>query len=534
MSAPNQNATLVVQRLDRATDLLSSTGLPIKCLVFPTTGGVQAIDAAGTILPLVGATGSLIPSADNVDDLGSTALRWRKLFVGTSIDTPALLAGGVGNVDLTVSATGTGSVALTSPETITPGAVATGVQTALTLTGAANTGVTAATEASDVYLNLARTVTWAAGAGPLAAQRAVRFAAPTYAGNAGTPLVITAAATVYIDAAPTQGANMTLTNTYALWVDAGATRLDGSVLVTPPAQVGGTPYALRLDLTTATYTGITTLQEASDVAIDLDRVVTWATGNVTIQRAIQITRPEYAAAGASTFTTAASLWLKGAPIAGSLVTIARSYALMVAEDVSNFAGGIGVSVAATGTVATALSVVRLVDSTTAGVAGVGAAGVGARISITAPNDLIAGGAQTEAGFATGFFPALPAAGAEAGVLSLGGSFAGTGSEALRLIGVTGDIVTRVDITPATTGVDPIIAGNGEANTGLILRARGTGNVSLQGSGAADIVSVDTDGGSRLGFYGIGPVTRQVLATGAGATADNIITALQNLGLLAQA
>ena len=39
--------------------------------------------------------------------------------------------------------------------------------------------------------------------------------------------------------------------------------------------------------------------------------------------------------------------------------------------------------------------------------------------------------------------------------------------------------------------------------------------------------------TTLGFYGVTPVTRQVLATGAGATVDNVITTLQNLGLLSQ-
>lgn len=38
---------------------------------------------------------------------------------------------------------------------------------------------------------------------------------------------------------------------------------------------------------------------------------------------------------------------------------------------------------------------------------------------------------------------------------------------------------------------------------------------------------------QLGFYGVTPISRAVLATGAGATADDIITALQNLGLVKQ-
>ena len=40
-------------------------------------------------------------------------------------------------------------------------------------------------------------------------------------------------------------------------------------------------------------------------------------------------------------------------------------------------------------------------------------------------------------------------------------------------------------------------------------------------------------GPALGFYGVAPIARAVLATGAGATVDNVITALQNLGLVKQ-
>lgn len=41
------------------------------------------------------------------------------------------------------------------------------------------------------------------------------------------------------------------------------------------------------------------------------------------------------------------------------------------------------------------------------------------------------------------------------------------------------------------------------------------------------------GGVKLGFYGVTAVARQTLATGAGASVDDVITALQNLGLLKQ-
>ena len=56
------------------------------------------------------------------------------------------------------------------------------------------------------------------------------FAQPTIAAS-NTSVITTNAATAYIADAPAAGTNMTLTNSYALWIDAGITRLDGDVRV---------------------------------------------------------------------------------------------------------------------------------------------------------------------------------------------------------------------------------------------------------------------------------------------------------------
>ena len=54
------------------------------------------------------------------------------------------------------------------------------------------------------------------------------------------------------------------------------------------------------------------------------------------------------------------------------------------------------------------------------------------------------------------------------------------------------------------------------------------------NGAREGVRIDTDGSAALlGFYGHAATAQQTLATGAGASADDIITALQNLGLVKQ-
>ena len=113
---------------------------------------------------------------------------------------------------------------------INPLATTSGVLTKFALTLGADTGTTASTEAVDVDFNLTRTRTWATGA--LATQRAVFFRAPTYAFVAAS--TITDAATVSISNCPAAGANATITNPYALRIEAGNTRLDGKIGINAP------------------------------------------------------------------------------------------------------------------------------------------------------------------------------------------------------------------------------------------------------------------------------------------------------------
>ncbi len=68
------------------------------------------------------------------------------------------------------------------------------------------------------------------------------FGTPTLAAS-NTGVKTTNAANVYIQNAPAAGTNQTLTNAYALWVDDGASRFDGNVIVgnsTTPAQLRAT------------------------------------------------------------------------------------------------------------------------------------------------------------------------------------------------------------------------------------------------------------------------------------------------------
>lgn len=109
-------------------------------------------------------------------------------------------------------------------------AVATsGTPMAFQVTGAAHTGLANA-EATDVRLNLARTVQFTGGASTIATQRAIRLDAPTYdAASAGVTL--TDAAVLYVSGNPTAGSgNITISNPWGLW-NVGKTRLDGNVVI---------------------------------------------------------------------------------------------------------------------------------------------------------------------------------------------------------------------------------------------------------------------------------------------------------------
>ena len=274
------NPSLVVQRLDRATDIASSSGLPYKCLVFPATGGVQAIDAAGAVLNLVGATGALAATVtDAVNNAASTALSLvhalsagvgangigvtQRFVLPNSLGVAAsagqltvsytdatsgsedsalgltLQVGGAGTPVLAISAPTAGATTLTAAGSasaslnlvgaggiaIAPTVVTSGSQTAFKVTSAANTTQAAGVNAPAVDLNLAATVQFATGA--MAALTAIRVSAPTYTFVGAS--AVTAAATLFIDAAPTVSAPSTVANSYAILVLSGTTYLGGDV-----------------------------------------------------------------------------------------------------------------------------------------------------------------------------------------------------------------------------------------------------------------------------------------------------------------
>ncbi len=66
----------------------------------------------------------------------------------------------------------------------------------------------------------------------------------------------------------------------------------------------------------------------------------------------------------------------------------------------------------------------------------------------------------------------------------------------------------------------------------IIKPTANGKWQVQDPSGNPILTIDTNG-DKIGFYGVTPISRAVLATGASHTVDDVITALQNLGLVKQ-
>lgn len=95
--------------------------------------------------------------------------------------------------------------------------------------------------------------------------------------------------------------------------------------LTPVAATGTVVPSLKI--TGAAHTALTASTERHAVQFDLSSTKQFATGALTTQREVRIQAPTYGFVGASVITTAATLAISGAPIAGTNATITQSLAL---------------------------------------------------------------------------------------------------------------------------------------------------------------------------------------------------------------
>lgn len=410
MTPLQQNASLVVQRLDRASDIASSAGLPYKCLVFPTTGGVQAIDAAGTVTNLVGATGALTATVtDAATNSASTALTLiHALSAGVG-------ANGIGVTQRFIIPNSLGVLGSAGQFTIS------------------YTDATSGSEDSALGITL-------------------------QVGGVGTGVLTLTA--------PTAGAT-TLTA-----VGSASASLNlvgaGGIVVAPTAVTSGAQNALAV--IGAPNTGQDAGGDVPDVIFALDRTVTFQTGPVAVQDAVKIKAPTYAAAAASVFSDVSTLTIDAAPSVTAPSTATRRQTLWVQAGLARFDGGIGQTGANTGSV-TVLDLQRLVNA-----GAVGANDIAASVTLSATN---AAGAPWTAGFLTA---TMSDATTGATHFSLGGAFGGAECEAMRLVGVTGAVVNRINVTPSISGSPVLLNATGDTNTSLAVFGTGTGGITLRNSG----------------------------------------------------
>lgn len=105
-----------------------------------------------------------------------------------------------------------------------------------------------------------------------------------------------------------------------------------------------------------------------------------------------------------------------------------------------------------------------------------------------------------------------------------------GNEVLRTP-ATEEAVNDLTIQNGATGNGPELYVSGDdTDAGIGISPKGTGTGALKGGGGAAKVSWNDTG---VAFNGVAPVARQLLATGAGKTVDDVITLLQNCGLARQ-
>jgi hypothetical protein len=191
------------------------------------------------------------------------------------------------------------------------------VPTALTITSGAHTNITAGTEDIGANFNFSATKQWATGA--LATQREVLFQAPTYAFVGAS--VVTSAATVAITGAPAQGANATISNAYALWIQSGSSQFVATQSVV--SATGANWNGINFAASTLTLTGAVT--PVTELVFTNVAATTITSGS------------------AITVGIAASLAIAGPPAQAGSTTITNPLALHVQSGVSRFSGNVGIN-----------------------------------------------------------------------------------------------------------------------------------------------------------------------------------------------
>ena len=209
---------------------IAGSGLSLTNGVLSVNSVALSSGVSGTLPVSNGGTGS-----------GTALTAWSVLYASSATAAVSTNAGAANTV-LTGQASAAPSFSSTPTLgrlTLTEVAAAAGT-TALTVSPANHTAVTAETPAFSVAANILTITTGFPTSGATSVQRFNRFTAPTIAG-AATGLTVVTAATVAITGAPSSGTNTpTLSASYALLVESGEVLFKGLI----KAGSGATPTAL--------------------------------------------------------------------------------------------------------------------------------------------------------------------------------------------------------------------------------------------------------------------------------------------------
>lgn len=201
-----------------------------------------------------------------------------------------------------------GNVRLDSLVTFSPSASTSGSPNLLSITGPSHTTLAASTEASDISINLNRTVEFSAGA--LTNQRAIFIQKPDYAFTGAS--TITNAQTLNVNGAPGASTNATITAPVC-------------------AQFGGS---------TGTYPATTTF-EFSTIRVPQQTITLSGTTGITSNQGaavMRLYRLTLTNASANTMNAAATLWIENDVAVAGSQTITDTYALWVDSGISRFDG----------------------------------------------------------------------------------------------------------------------------------------------------------------------------------------------------
>lgn len=171
-----------------------------------------------------------------------------------------------------------------------------------------------------------------------------------------------------------------------------------------------------------------------------------------------------------------------------------------------------------------VSIGMTLSHTTSGTA---AAGIGAAALFKAEN---AAGTAKQAATVVGYLSAVTA-GSEVGVAQISPCVADEAVEGIKIQGVASAVNGLMVLPSATTAAVRMYPYGSDTNISVRVQGKGTGSWALTNPANS---TVYVEGNSTgLGFFGVTPIARPLLATGASATVDNVITVLQNLGLVRQ-